>query len=83
MLFRLKTTLDRVFKNKFGINNDVIGLWQSRWNEFLSKVDLILTPSKSTKEIVENIYDNIDCRAIEHGINITKQAKSIYLWMIK
>ena len=66
-------------KNKFGINNDVIGLWQSRWNEFLSKVDLILTPSKSTKEIVENIYDNIDCRAIEHGINITKQASNLSL----
>lgn len=66
-------------KNKIGINNDVIGLWQSRWSEFLSKVDLVLTPSKSTKEIVENVYNDINCKAIEHGINIIKKTSNLSL----
>ena len=58
--------------NKLGINNNIINTWQMRWKKFLQDMDVVLTPSKSTKEIIENVYSDVDCLAIEHGININK-----------
>lgn len=50
------------------ITNNIMPIWQKRWQDFLGMCDVVITPSKSTKEIVESIYSNINCQAIEHGI---------------
>ncbi|WP_279001221.1 glycosyltransferase [Thomasclavelia cocleata] len=58
--------------NKMRLVNNIIPIWQKRWSEFLVDFDLVITPSKSTKEIIEKIYNKIECTAIEHGIKTNK-----------
>lgn len=58
--------------NKMRLTNNIIPIWQQRWKDFLSNFDIVITPSKSTKKIVESVYEKIDCLPIEHGIEVTK-----------
>ena len=58
--------------NKMRLVNNIVPIWQKRWSEFLIDFNLVITPSKSTKEIVEKIYNKIECTAIEHGIKTNK-----------
>ena len=53
---------------KNGIKNDIIPRWRTVWNEFLSKMDKIIVPSNSTKNIINKVYDNIKIDAIPHGV---------------
>ena len=58
--------------NKMRIANNIVPIWQQRWNDFLLDFDIIITPSNSTKEIVESVYKNLNCQPIEHGIELQK-----------
>lgn len=58
--------------NKMRIANNIIPIWQKRWQEFLEGFDTVITPSKSTKEIVESVYKDLNCLAIEHGVYTNK-----------
>lgn len=72
-LYLDKKDCAQCLKNKMGIANNVVDLWKSRWEAFLGKIDVILTPSKSTKDILESEFSNIQCQDIEHGINIKQR----------
>lgn len=63
--------------NKMRLANDIIPIWQKRWYEFLKGFNLIITPSESTKMIVENVYNDLDCTVIEHGIRADKQKSNL------
>lgn len=58
---------------KLGINHNIIRLWRTRWEDFLSKIDEVITPSESTKYIIENEFSTVKCKAIEHGINLDRR----------
>lgn len=55
-------------KYKNGINNNIIPRWREVWNDFLSKMDKVIVPSKSTKDIINSVYKNIKIDVIPHGI---------------
>ena len=59
-------------KDKMNVRNNIIKNWQMHWNQFLLKFDEIIVPSNSTKEIIENVYTNIDCHVVEHGIDLKR-----------
>lgn len=59
--------------NKMRIINNILPIWNRRWLDFLIDFDLIITPSKSTKDIIENTYSSISCKVIEHGVNYQKK----------
>lgn len=60
---------DQCLQNCLGIKNNIITTWINEWSSFLEKVDVVITPSNSTKEIIETYHKNIQCNAIEHGID--------------
>jgi Predicted glycosyltransferases len=60
-------------KNVLGVSNDIIDHWQEVWSKFLNKFDKVITPSGSTKEIIETELKDVNCLAIEHGIDIPKE----------
>lgn len=55
-------------KYKNGIKNNIIPRWREVWNNFLSKMDKVIVPSKSTKDIINSVYKNIKIDVIPHGI---------------
>lgn len=69
-------------KDKMNVRNNIIKNWQMHWNQFLLKFDEIIVPSNSTKEIIENVYTNIDCHVVEHGIDL-KRNQAIEKRMMK
>ena len=66
-------------KNKMGISNDIIDNWQAQWKQFLSKFTEIITPSLSTKEIIEKELKEVHCKVMEHGIDIRKELSSLQI----
>ncbi|MEG0093580.1 MAG: glycosyltransferase [Erysipelotrichaceae bacterium] len=60
-------------KNKLNIPNDLIPVWENEWTNFLKKFKLVITPSFSTKQIIESQLIDVNCIAMEHGINIKKE----------
>ncbi|WP_455682823.1 glycosyltransferase [Thomasclavelia sp.] len=65
-----KKDCTQCLKNKLGISNNIINLWKSRWKHYLEQFDEVITPSKSTKDILQKEYTKLHCKDIEHGINI-------------
>ena len=51
------------------IDSDLIEKWRSLAYNTLSKMDLIIAPSNSTKEIFNKYYKDLDIKVIEHGID--------------
>lgn len=58
------------------IQNDIIPVWRNFWNNFLCQFDLVITPSESTKKIVESKMKNLNCTVIEHGIDLVQKKAS-------
>ncbi|MEG1301795.1 MAG: glycosyltransferase, partial [Erysipelotrichaceae bacterium] len=46
---------------------------ENEWTNFLKKFKLVITPSFSTKQIIESQLIDVNCIAMEHGINIKKE----------
>lgn len=63
--------------NKMRIINNIMPIWNKRWLDFLTDFDYVITPSKSTKEIIEKTYPSISCKVIEHGVNFKKNFSSL------
>lgn len=59
-------------KQKIGVLNDIIPNWQRQWNCFLSRLDLVIFPSISTKSIVESKLEHLNSKVIEHGIDLQR-----------
>lgn len=55
-------------KCKNGIRNEIIPRWRNVWEEFLLKMNKIIVPSNSTKEIINKVYKNIKIEVIPHGV---------------
>lgn len=72
-----KKDCTQCLKNKLGINNNIIYLWKIRWENYLEQFDEVLTPSKSTKEILQKEYTKLHCKDIEHGINIHQNKSNL------
>lgn len=60
-------------KEKKGIINNIIPVWQSNWRGFLLKFDNVLVPSNSTKTIIESNLKDIDCLVLEHGVKLERK----------
>lgn len=58
------------------IQNDIIPVWRKFWNNFLCQFDFVITPSESTKRIVESRMKNLNCTVIEHGIDLVQKEAS-------
>lgn len=72
-----KKDCTQCLKNKLGISNNIINLWKVRWENYLEQFDEVLTPSKSTKEILQKEYTKLHCKDIEHGINIHQNKSNL------
>lgn len=66
-------TCNKCIKNKHQYN-DIISIWREYFYQNLLKIDKIITPSYSTKDILLSYYrsfgydvDNLDIQVIEHG----------------
>lgn len=59
--------------NKMRLVNNILPIWKKRWIDFLENFDYVITPSKSTKNIIEKEYNSIMCHVIEHGVSYKKQ----------
>lgn len=61
--------------NKMKIKENIVSHWQSEWKYFLTQFDYIITPSGSTKEIIEKELNIPNIKVIEHGIDIERHYK--------
>ncbi|MFR5708255.1 glycosyltransferase [Faecalitalea cylindroides] len=59
-------------KEKKNLSNNIIPVWREQWIMFLKKMDYVLTPSKSTKDIIEGQLGDLHCLVQEHGVFISK-----------
>lgn len=48
----------------------LIKYWREEWHKTLKKVDLIITPSEATKNEILEHYNDLNIKAIEHGVDI-------------
>lgn len=63
--------------NKMRLVNNILPIWRKRWLDFLEKCDYIITPSDSTKKLIEKEYPTIKCHVIEHGVGYKKQISTL------
>ena len=52
--------------------NNIIPEWQNDWNIFLKKFDNVIVPSNDTKQRINAVYNDIELKVIEHGVNVDK-----------
>lgn len=57
---------------KFGLNQNIIKLWQNTWTKYLEIFDNVIVPSDSTKNIISKVYPNVAIKVIEHGEDIDR-----------
>ena len=62
----------KCLKDKMDVQNNIVKNWQVHWGQFLQKFDQVIVPSNSTKEIIENVHTHINCKVIEHGIDLER-----------
>ena len=60
----------KCLNSKIGIKNNIVSEWRTQWNEFLSKFNKIIVPSRSTCETITNVYNDLKIDVIEHGLDI-------------
>ena len=53
----------------------IMNMWQKDWNSFLLKFSHIIVPSNSTKREMLKVFDKIDIKVIEHGIDIERNTE--------
>jgi glycosyltransferase involved in cell wall biosynthesis len=66
----LKTTLK--------VNIDITS-WRKEWKRLLDNAYKVITPSNSTKEEIQEIYNELSISVIEHGIDIKKETSTLRL----
>lgn len=69
----------KCLKEKVKSNVNFIPEWRYQWKNLFDKADCIITPSFSTKCILEQYYPNLNCLPIEHGIDIKKEKSNLQL----
>ncbi len=52
--------------------NNIIPEWQSDWNAFLKKFDTVIVPSNDTKNRINAVYNDVNLKVVEHGVNVDK-----------
>lgn len=60
----------KCLNSKIGIKNNIVSEWRTQWNEFLTKFNKIIVPSRSTCETITNVYSDLKIDVIEHGLDI-------------
>lgn len=60
---------EKCLKKVMNIDSNLIEKWRNLAYNTLSKMDLIIAPSNSTKEIFNKYYKDLDIKVIEHGID--------------
>lgn len=56
--------------SRYGISNNILDIWKVECKNFLSKFDVIITPSENTRKLYLESYPNIMIRTIPHGVNL-------------
>ncbi|MBE6809814.1 MAG: glycosyltransferase [Ruminococcaceae bacterium] len=52
--------------------NNIIPEWQSDWHTFLKKFDSVIVPSNDTKRRINAVYNDVELKVVEHGVNVDK-----------
>lgn len=55
---------------KFGVNTDVIKVWQNEFYKRLNECNKIIVPSENTKVEILNSYKDLNIDVIEHGFDV-------------
>ena len=54
------------------IDHNIIPDWRNDWHSFLSKFNRIIVPSEDTKKRILEVYNDLDIKSIEHGIDLNE-----------
>jgi len=60
---------DKCLKEKFDLSSGFIDNWRKEFYNKLKQVDKVITPSTNARELVNQVYKDINVYVIEHGIH--------------